>query len=168
MKYISIIIVLIWLNCFCIKSFGQQQPAPTDTLGWLKTNIEAKSSYFVSKPLSVLLDTLNANSLLSAIVDYGRSHISDDAPAHTYPTDTVWTNGIAIYFGAIFDGGIKVQMHEANWSVNTHIPYLSLTFTQKIPFLTSLAKDIHIGTLFGPVQGLCRPYIVASIKVDEW
>jgi hypothetical protein len=168
MKNILVIIIItISLSCSDTKLYAQQ-PAPTDTLGWLKANIEANSSYYVGKPLSILLDTLNAHSLLSAIVDYMRPHISDGAAANTLPGDTVWTNRISIYFQPIFDEGVKQQMHDVDWNVNTHVPVVRLTFTQRIPFLTSLAKNVHIGTLFGPVQGLCRPYIVASIKVGEW
>jgi hypothetical protein len=161
-----IIIVAISLSCSNTKLYAQQ-PAPIDTLGWLKQNI-GQNSFYIGKPLNVLLDTLNAHSLLSAIVDYDRNYISDGQPGGTYPTDTVWTNQFGVYFGALHDGGIKQQMREADWNINTHIPYIWFTFTQKIPFLTKLHQDVHIGTLFGPVQGLCRPYIVASIEVGEW
>jgi len=169
MKNIIVIIILaISLSCSNIKVYCQQ-PAPTDTLGWLKANIEANSSFYVGKPLGVLLDTLAMHGgLLSAIIDYDRDYVSDGQPANTHPTDTVWTNQFGVYFGALHDGGIKEQMRNKDWNVNTHIPYIWFTFTQKIPFLTSIANDVNIGTLFGPVQSLCRPYIVASIEVGEY
>jgi len=70
MKKIILIAVII-LSLHTVKA--QNQPVVTDTLQWLKTNIEQRSSYFNGKPLSVLLDSLHGLQL--NIGDYTRPYL---------------------------------------------------------------------------------------------
>jgi hypothetical protein len=165
MKNIILVLLVVTLSICSTNSYSQRLITTTDTLGWLKTNIEQRSNLFVGNPLSVLLDSLY--NLHIGIGEYSRDIISDGQPEGTYPTDTVWTKVCTIYFGKYLDD-IVWRKHRDNPNVNTHIPYIYLEFTQKIPFPTKLFNDRNMGDLFGPVEALCRPYIVASIEVGEY
>ena len=168
MKKYKIIIIIMMLNCFAyIKADCQI----TDTLQWLKSRIE-QNSYYIGKPLGVLLDSIRLNGVyvnnnnnweVSGLI------FSDDQPAHTLPRDTAWTNNFSIYFGKLFGINGAGHIHDlSSTDVNTHLIFIDLTFTQKIPFPTKLTADPDMCGLFGPVENICRPYIVASIKVGEY
>ena len=65
-------------------------------------------------------------------------------------------------------GGVKAQMHKANRNVNTHIPYISLTFSAPIPFPSSILYDPTLRKFFGPIETRTINYMVTSIVVGEY
>jgi hypothetical protein len=165
-KIIIITIISISLNCFNEKAIAQTQQPPADTLAWLQTNIIQQSSYYIGKSFGVLMDTLQAHGINVSSLDYLRSSISDGLP-YSMPTDTVWTSKFSFFFKPFYSGTYRDQ-HDVNSQINTNVPYLGLTFIQKIPFLTSIDNNIYTGNILGPVIGTIRPYIISSIQLRTW
>jgi hypothetical protein len=151
------------VNCPVIKA---APPTPPDTLAWLQSAIIAKSSSYIGKPFSVLMDSIQAHGMNMYYMDCLRAIKSDDAPAHTRsePGDTVWSNGLSFYFKPTFSG-IYFNQHNHNPDINTHVPYLIVRFIQKVPFPSPFTPD---GTILGPVLNLVRPYVISSIQLKEW
>ena len=163
MKKITLLI-LFFLCFFIEKPFAQQTP-PADTLAWLQTNIGQNSSFYIGKPFSVLMDTLMAHGINITSMDYLRAEISDGALYSMQP-DTVWTAGFSFFFKPFYLG-IYSNQHNLNPNVNTNVPYIALSFTQKIPFPKTL-NNMYTGNILGPVISIVRPYIIASIEIDTW
>lgn len=108
----------------------------TDTLQWLKTNIEQKSYLFTGKPLKVVFDSLG--NLKNALVDYDPPLMENGQ----FP-DTTYNTVLKIYFTP---GSLKVN--GAHWNsfvasslnkdtLNTHVPYLKIFFANPVPFVTA-------------------------------
>lgn len=166
MKNLIIISILVASSCTANKVQGQ---VISDTLLWLKNNIEQQNSYYAGKPLSVLLDTLKNRGIYPGIWQYTPPIISDFAEADTRPGDTVYTARFKIFFGNLLFGMSKIpQIHRDNPLANTHLRWMYLEFTHKIPFPSSILFDVHIGNQFNPVEGICRPYIIQSVIVGEY
>ena len=167
MKNLVLIISIFAAGCFSTTKIQGQ--AITDTLQWLKINIEQKNNHYAGKPLSVLLDTLAKRNIYRGIWQYMSAIISDGAQAESSPGDTIYTASMKIYFGnQLFGVGKISQIHRENPSINTHLRWMYLKFTQKIPFPTSITLDQHFGDQFGSVESICRPYIVQSVTVGEY
>jgi hypothetical protein len=140
-----------------------------DTTAYLRDSIVGKKSCYIGKPLSVLLDSLRANRIYtSSTWETSNLIFSDDQPAHTLPMDTAWIQSFRIYFGKLYGSGGAGYIHEDNPNINTHLRWIDLTFTQKIPIPFKITGDRNLAGLFGPVEPICRPYIVASIQVGEY
>jgi len=164
-----ILIAAILLGLHTAKA--QNQPVVTDTLQWLKTNIEQRSGYFSGKPLGILLDSLYG--LNAKLEDY----ISPISPTLSLP-DTIYTDHLQIYFGNYFNGP-KGHLHDSAFRVhpgmdtlNTHIPYLYIKFAQQIPFLANWYSydpkglgSIHWNPLLAAYYG---PFVVSSVTVGEY
>ena len=143
--------------------------AITDTLQWLKTNIEQKSSNYTGKPIGILLDTLAHRCIYKGICQYIAPITSDGAAAETKAGDTVYTSKFKIYFGnVLYRHGTVSQLHRENPSINTHLKWIYIKFTNQIPFPSRILSDRYLGNQFGPVEGICRPYIVKSVTVGEF
>jgi hypothetical protein len=138
---------------------------PADTLAWLQTNIMQNSNYYIGKPFSVLMDTIQAHGMNMYNMDYLRAETSDGAPYSMQP-DTVWTAGFSFFFKPFYLGIYRNQ-HFLNPQVNTNVPNLILSFTQKIPFPKSL-NNMYTGNILGPVLNVVRPYIISAIELDTW
>ena len=165
----NLVLIISFFVAGCFSTTKVQGQAITDTLQWLKINIEQKDSYYVGKPLSVLLDTLAKRNIYRGIWQYMSAIISDGAQAESSPGDTIYTASMKIYFGnQLFGVGKISQIHRENASVNTHLRWMYLTFTQKIPFPSSIIFDRHFDDQFAPVESICRPYIVQSVTVGEY
>ena len=164
----KIILLISILVTGYINANNAQGQAITDTLQWLKTNIEQKSSYYTGKPLSVLLDTLNKRNIYPGLWQYVHAFKSDGAQAESIAGDTVYVASFTIYFGyQLFGRGTVDQVHRANPSINTHLKWMYLKFTQKIPLPSNIIFDSHFGDQFNAVQSICRPFIVKSVSVGE-
>ena len=165
----SLIILLVVITSLDTTKVQGQPLGITDTLQWLKINIEQHSSYYDGKQLSVLLDTLCAYGLADALLDYTSPLTSDNAPAWTRPGDIVWTNHFTIYMGELYGGGVKAQLHDANPNTNTHIPKIHLTFTKEIPFPSTMLDVRILGHRWTTeAANLCKTYIVESVSVGEY
>lgn len=165
MKNLLVIISIGITGCLSITKVQGQ--AITDTLQWLKTNIEQKNNCYVGKPLSVLLDTLANRGIYQGKWQYNSPINSDGAPAETTAGDTVYTAHFKIYFGDQKFGVIG-QMHRDDPLVNTHLKWVYLTLTKQVPLPSIIVFDRYIGLQFGYVEAICRPYIVKSVTVGEY
>lgn len=163
-----IIILSIFVASSCIADKAQGQII-TDTLQWLKTNIEQQNKYYVGKPLGVLLDTLRKRNIYPGIWQYTAPIKSDGTPAEARAGDTVYTANFMIYFGNLLFGKSKIpQIHRDNLLANTHLRWMYLEFTKLIPFPSNIIFDPNTGDQFGSVEGICRPFIVRSVIVGEY
>jgi len=166
-KIILIVAILLSLN----TAKAQNQPVITDTLQWLKTNIEQKSSYYSGKPLRVLLDSLYGLNI--KLQDY----IPPNSQTLSFP-DTIYTDHLQIYLGEYYNG-IKGHLHDsAFWvhpgmdTLNTHIPYLYIKFSQQIPFLMKwfsydpqgLGSSIW-NTMLAEYYA---PFVVGRVRIGEY
>ena len=161
MKKIIIITLLVIISS-SLKV--QSQPVVTDTLQWLKTNIEQRSSYFHGKPMVVLLDSLYG--LKASLKDY-----TGAPPSAISRPDTVYMNHIIIYFDHIYSGAI-CSSHLDNPYLNTHVPYLYIKFKQLIPFIARWHFDNREGSgsiTWNPsLAAYYGVFIVDSVTVGEY
>ncbi|MCC6181014.1 MAG: hypothetical protein IT237_04200 [Bacteroidia bacterium] len=148
------------------------QSPVTDTLQWLKTNIEQRKNLFINKPLSVLLDSLK--ELKQGIVEY----TGPDWYAIGNLNDTIWTTRINLYFEEM-TGSAKEEMHHNVFysnnfkdTLNTHIKILRIKFTQPVIFLRkwwSYNSDTLGSNEWLPkVAALNKNAIVKDVKVYEY
>ena len=148
------------------------QPPVTDTLQWLKTNIEQRKNLFINKPLSVLLDSLK--ELKQGIVEYS----GPSWYAIGNLNDTIKVRSIKLYFEKVI-GSEKFWMHHdiffANKGVdtlNTHIKFIIIKFTQPVVFLRKWwsynSDNLGSNEWLPIVERLYKNAIVKDVKVDEY
>lgn len=159
------LIIIIGFILTFVKSDAQYSPVITDTLQWLKTNIEQKNSYYHGKPLHLLLDSLYG--LKSAI----KCHMGI-MPKSLRNPDTGYDNNITIYFANIFDGGNITLSHFNDINANTHVPQLKIYFTTDVPF-KNYWRDTDrkgLGSVMwnSIVENFYSPYLVDSVSVGEY
>ncbi|HRN91581.1 MAG TPA: hypothetical protein PLE75_00215 [Ferruginibacter sp.] len=124
MKKIIFIVVVLMLRV----GYSNAQPPVTDTLQWLRTNIEQRQHLFVNKPLKVMFDSLY--HLKNGILQY----ISPRAKGWSKP-DTIWQKKLVLYFGERWGGGAVSQSHMSNPGINTHVPVIVVEFSWPVAFL---------------------------------
>ncbi|HML57049.1 MAG TPA: hypothetical protein PLE75_00210 [Ferruginibacter sp.] len=95
MKKIIFIVVVLMLRV----GYSNAQPPITDTLQWLRTNIEQRQHLFVNKPLKVMFDSLG--TLKQGILQY-----SPPLSEMWGRPDTIWCKDITLYFGKPYGGGV--------------------------------------------------------------
>jgi len=146
------------------------QPPVTDTLQWLKTNIEQRKNLFINKPLSVLLDSLK--ELKQGIVEY-------EGPgwyAIGNLNDTIKVKSITLFFAELAD---KEDLHYQHFfsnnmkdTPNTYIKYIIIKFTQPVVFLRKWwsynSDNLGSNEWLPIVARLYKNAIVKDVKVDEY
>ena len=148
------------------------QPPVTDTLQWLKTNIEQRKNLFINKPLSVLLDSLK--ELKQGIVEYSGPSLYSIG----HLNDTIKVRSIELCFEEVI-GSEKFWMHHdiffANKGVdtlNTHIKFIIIKFTQPVVFLRKWwsynSDNLGSNEWLPIVERLYKNAIVKDVKVDEY
>jgi len=165
-KLLIVIISVSLLSCKSSQTIAQTNGTNIDTLQWLQTKIAQRANYFQGKPLSVLLDSLY--NLKYGIKQFTPPIISDDAPAHTRPGDTIRTRKLILYFNDVFGGGYISQLHDVTPSINTHVPYLYIEFTNSIAFASVILDNLRPVWNWLPVEYICRPNIVYKVEVGEY
>lgn len=114
------------------KAFTQSYNAIN--IAWLQNNIQQNKNKFEGKKLKILLDSLKKNK--TNIADY-------DPPEHDGwgAPDTIKSNHITIYFNK---GSLPVIIkHNDSFfghsqrtdTLNTHVPFIEITFKNKVSFL---------------------------------
>lgn len=178
MKIIIIIISVLFISNYC----QAQQPDITDTLQWLKTNIEQRNSFFSGKPFKTILDSLYG--LKAKLVEYNVPQdihqFSDEIrTGKAANKDTLFVDELRIYLDSISDGGVVDQLHEELWTnnfknnlhntINTHVKFIRIVFSSSVPFLRSWC-DSPLGsrnwTLLS--EGYFGSFIVQSVSVGEY
>src|SRR5690606_10422488 len=141
------------------------QPSITDTLQWLRTNIEQREHLFVHKPLQVLLDSLH--ELKNGIIQY-----SPPYPEKWSQPDTIWGKRISLYFGEVWGGGEIDQLHRLNPGINTHIPVIVVEFSWPVPYLSKwMSEDPEgLGTEdWNPqLEAFWSRYWINSVRIEEF
>lgn len=133
MKIKSVIIFLL----FIAASNNLKSQIPMDTLQWLKVNIEQKNYLFTGKPLKVIFDSLG--NIKNALTDYNAPIMDDNGQ---FP-DTTYNTILRVYFtpGFLEVRGEHFDAFHASWptpdTLNTHVPYLKITFASPVPFVTA-------------------------------
>ena len=133
------VIIILLLSIGSKVSIAQKNPGlAKDTLGWLKTHIEADSNYFKGKPFKVLYDSLYG--LKSKL--YSFWHPNDQIGIAFL--DSALAETITIFFGDEYSAKVwpahdsmnKVNFkNNINWrdgpipTVNTHLIYIQVKFT---------------------------------------
>src|SRR5690606_22584445 len=115
----------------------------TDTLQWLRTNIEQREHLFIHQPLQVMLDSLY--ELKRGIIQY-----SPPYPEVWSQPDTIWGKRIALYFGEIWGGSLISQLHDSMSGIHTHVPVIYVEFSWPVPFISkwvSIDRD-GLGSLY--------------------
>ena len=165
------LIIIVGITVLLGTKLNAQTPV-TDTLQWLKTNIEQRKNLFINKPLSVLLDSLN--DLKQGIVEY----LGPEWYSVGNLNDTIWTKGINLYFEEMI-GSEKATMHHniliannGKDTLNTHIKVLSIDFISPVIFLRkwwSYNSDTLGSNEWLPIVArLYKNAIVKDVKVDEY
>lgn len=80
-----------------LQHLSTAQSPVTDTLQWLRTNIEQRQHLFVNKPLKVMFDSLS--TLRQGILQYSPPY----SEMWGRP-DTIWSNDVTLYFGEPYGG----------------------------------------------------------------
>jgi hypothetical protein len=137
----------------------------TDTLQWLRTNIEQREHLFVHKPLQVLFDSLY--DLKRGILQY----IPPITKNWSRP-DTIWCKDITLYFGERFGGGVVSQLHRSIPDINTHVPVIYVEFSWPVPFLRkwySIDPD-GLGSInWNPqLEAFWGRYWIRSVRIEEF
>ncbi|HCF64413.1 MAG TPA: hypothetical protein DEU93_09905, partial [Chitinophagaceae bacterium] len=136
----------------------------TDTLQWLRTNIEQHQHLFVNKPLKVMFDSLG--TLKQGILQY-----SPPLSEMWGRPDTIWCKDFALYFGERFGGAI-FQLHAANPGINTHVPVIYIELSWPVPFLDKWYVEDRNGlgstNWNRQLEAFWGQYIVSSIRIGEY
>jgi len=167
MKIKSVIIFLL----FIAASNNLKGQIPMDTLQWLKINIEQKNYLFTGKPLKVVFDSLG--NLKNALADYTPPMMENGQIP-----DTIFRTFLRIYFapGSLEVNGAHSDAFHASWpapdTLNTHVPYLKITFSSPVPFVTAWLdndKD-KLGSITWNryLRNYWGQFIVDSVIVGEY
>jgi hypothetical protein len=173
MKKIIIITTLIF---FSINAKSQCGLPTSDTLQWLKTHIEQKSSYFNGKPLKTLLDSLcglkNKLKFYYAPIEY---FLDDD---DSLAVDYIYSKKLTICLGNILDSTIQSNVDTAfhnsffnktPYTYSAHIPRLNIIFKTKVPFPREIIDDRNDGMYWNRrIAYVLKPYLVDSVTIDEY
>ena len=165
------LIIIVGITVLLGTKLNAQTPV-TDTLQWLKTNIEQRKNLFINKPLKVLLDSLK--ELKQGIVEYS----GPSWYAIGNLNDTIKVRSIKLYFEKVI-GSEKFWMHHdiffANKGVdtlNTHIKILSIDFISPVIYLRrwrSYNSDTLGSNEWLPIVArLYKNAIVKDVKVYEY
>jgi hypothetical protein len=161
---VIIISIIISTSCYSTKITAQNPPI-TDTLQWLKVNIEQKNSYFYNKPFSAILDTLQVYGLKNKLTEYLIPNISYDQPAHTLARDTIKTRILKIYLEDFFNSP-KLFSHDTNPNINTHIKWIYMEFFEPIPYPNSVY--VKRSTAWHTIENLVKNYTIYRVSVGEY
>jgi hypothetical protein len=121
-----------------------------DTLNWLQIHIQAQSTHFTGKQLSVLWDSLYG--LRWKIAEFDPPiNIAVYAGSKGNDKDSLFANDLTFYFAPITNGGIVDQLHDeidnnnlrnhTNNVINTHVKYFKVTFQTPVAYLRSIARS---------------------------
>ena len=161
------LITIILFSLSFVHSNAQNSPVITDTLQWLKTNIEQKNNYYHGKPLHLLLDSLYGlkSSIKCYMAIMPKSLRNRD-------TSSGYDNNITIYFANIYDKGNITLSHFNDINANTHVPQLKIYFTTDVPFknywLDTDRKGLGSVMWNSTLENFYSPYLVDSVSVGEY
>ena len=85
----NLVLMISFFAAGCFSTTKIQGQAITDTLQWLKINVEQKDSHYAGKPLSALLDTLANRNIYRGIWQYIIAFKSDGFQAEARAGDTI-------------------------------------------------------------------------------
>lgn len=175
-------ILIVFFTLLLISKSTIAQPVVTDTLQWLQTHIEGQNSYFSGKQFHVIMDSLYG--LKAKLAEYNNPvniTPSWEAPRGTKFTnkDSLFIDQITIYFKPINDGGLVYQQHENNFwnnvnnhtnnTINTHVPYIRISFAQSVPFLRAWCRTpLGDQKWTALTEGFFRTCIVQTVSVGEY
>ena len=183
------IIIIVCLLITALKSTkAQTANIGSDTLQWLKTNIEQRSSsYFSGKSFKTILDSLY--QLKAQIVEFdpplnvslacggtkANAITGVDTVNHTY----LFVDSLTMYFEAISDGGIVDQIqtelsinnlnNNQNNIVNTHVKYFTVVFQRTVRYPRYIANSENgtwLWTAFA--EYYWGPNIIQRVSVGEY
>jgi len=167
----KIITIIILLSIIYAKEVNAQPPI--DTLLWLKTNIEAKSSFFKGKHFNVLLDSLKGYK--KAIKEYSGPTVPG---LGLNKVDTLWVDQFDLYFEPLLST-LKLSLHtncffsnHLNDTVNTHIKFIKVKFQNKVLFLLKWWSYDRLGLgshkWSRRLEVLYSKGIIESVSVGEY
>ncbi len=165
--------LLLILGIVLIAGIKLNAQSPvTDTLQWLKINIEQKKNLFINQPLSTLLDSLK--ELKQGIVEYS----GPGWYAINHLNDTIKVKGIELYFEEVVGSEKSAIHHNVFFSnngvdtLNTHIKVINIDFVHPVLFLRdwwSYDSDTLGSNAWIPiVEALYKDALVKDVKVEEY